>query len=158
LNLWTALNLEVGEKSMIASRKVLRISGLVLHILIGALLIFAGTSKILGLLPPEAREGMAKYGIADKLPLIGTGEVITAILLIVPATAPLGTFVASGFWGGVICLHMSHDESYVGGSVLLLLTWLGAYLRNPHTFVAVEGQQELEAPLRAPAQTVPPPA
>jgi hypothetical protein len=137
---------------MIASRKIQRVSGLVIHILLAALLIFAGGIKVLGLIPQEGREQMTKFGIADKLALIGTGELVTAILLIVPATAPVGTFVASGLWGGVICIHMSHDESYVGGAILLVLTWLGAYLRNPHTFFASAGQPEAEPQITEPAQ------
>src|SRR5260370_5733239 len=50
---------------------------------------------------------------------------------LVPRTASLGVLLASGFWGGAICLHMSKGEPFVVQSVLLLLTWLGPYLRVP---------------------------
>jgi hypothetical protein len=116
-----------------------KIVGWVLHGLIGALLIFAGAMKLLNLIPPEAVAEMAKQGLTGKLHLIGAGEAITAVALLIPRTMSLGLLLASGFWGGVICLHMTHDESYVGYAVALVLTWLGAYLRDRRTFASFSG-------------------
>ena len=108
-----------------------RIVGLVLHVLVGGMMIFAGMAKLAGMLPPEATQKWPP-GIADHLKLIGSGELVTAILLIVPLTSSLGVLLASGFWGGVICIQMAQgDNFFIVSSVLLLLTWLGAYLRNP---------------------------
>jgi hypothetical protein len=107
------------------------IVGLVLHVLIGGMMIFAGSAKLLGLFPPEALE---KTGLGDKILLIGVGELASAILLLVPRTSSLGILLTSSFWGGAICLHMSHGEPFVLQSVLLLLTWVGAYLRVPAMF------------------------
>ena len=58
--------------------------------------------------------------------VIGAGELVSAILLLVPRTASLGVQLTSGFWGGAICLHMSKGEPFVVQSVLLFVTWLGA--------------------------------
>jgi hypothetical protein len=107
-----------------------RIAGLVLHVLIGGLMIFAGVMKLAGMIPPEAAQKMPA-GISDHLKLIGGGELVTAILLIMPFTTSLGVLLASGFWGGVICIHMAQGDNFIVPSVFLLLTWLGAYLRNP---------------------------
>jgi uncharacterized membrane protein YphA (DoxX/SURF4 family) len=126
---------EVRPMDAVKSRKVARIAGLVLHVLIGALLIFAGSFKVSGFGGKELVEMMSKYGLGDKIVLIGAGELIAGVLLIVPMTSKLGALVTSGFWGGVICIHMAHGESYVSGIVSLLLTWLGAYLRYPEMFV-----------------------
>ncbi len=116
---------------MRATGKVERISGWVLHGLIGGLMIFAGSGKLFGFAPPQIVEAMGKYGLGDKLQLIGGGELITAVLLIIPLTSSLGVLLTSAFWGGVICIHMAHGESYVFPSVLLVLTWVGGFLRNP---------------------------
>src|SRR5262249_41623213 len=94
------------------------------------LLIFASSMKLFGLIPPDQVEKMAEHGLAGKLILIGTGELITAILLIIPLTMSLGVLLASGFWGGVICFHLTHNEDIFIGSIMLLLTWLGAFLRD----------------------------
>jgi hypothetical protein len=107
------------------------IAGLVLHVLVAALMIFAGSAKLLGLFPPEV---LAKIGLGGQITLIGAGELASAILLLVPRTSSLGVLLTSSFWGGAICLHMSHGEPYVLQSVLLLLTWAGAYLRIPGMF------------------------
>ena len=103
-------------------------AGLVVHILVGGLLIFTGSQKLLGPVPPEA---LVKYGLGDQARLIGAGALLTALLLLVPRTSSLGILLASSFWGGTICIHMAHGEPYVFQAVLLVLSWAGAYLRNP---------------------------
>jgi hypothetical protein len=119
---------------MATPAKVGRIVGVVIHVLIGGLLIFAGAGKVFGFAPKEVVESMAKFGLTGQLKLIGTGELVTAVLLIIPLTSSLGVLLMSAFWGGVICIHMAHGESYVFPSVLLVLTWVGAFLRDPLTF------------------------
>jgi hypothetical protein len=108
--------------------------GLVLHILIAALMIFAASGKLLGPPPPEVLELLRKAGLDQQLKLIGTGELVTAILLLIPWTSSLGVLLASGFWGGAICTHMSMHQSYTFESILLALTWVGALLRLPEMF------------------------
>jgi NADH:ubiquinone oxidoreductase subunit 2 (subunit N) len=120
------------ETIMSKTWKWLRIAGLVLHGLIAALLIFAASGKVLAL--QDAVDGMRKAGLGDQVQLIGAGELITAILLLIPRTSSLGILLASSFWGGTICFHMARGESYAMQSVLLLLTWVGAYLRLPAMF------------------------
>jgi hypothetical protein len=112
------------------------IAGLVVHFLIGGLLIFAGSMKVLGLFPPEAVEHM---GLTRWIQVIGFGEIATAVLLLIPRTSSLGILLASSFWGGAICIHMTHDEPFLFQAGLLVLTWAGAYLRNPATFGSFSG-------------------
>jgi hypothetical protein len=109
--------------------KVARITGLVLHVLIGGLLIFAGAGKLFG--GAAMVEALSKIGMGDKLVLIGAGELITGLLLILPWTSKLGTLATSGFWGGVICIQMSQRENYIPFAVFLAVTWLAAFLRYP---------------------------
>lgn len=109
-----------------------KIIGLVLHCLIAAIMLLAGAMKVIGMVPAEQ---LAELGtIGQNIVLIGTGEIITAILLVIPRTSSLGILLASGFWGGTICFHMSRGESYLMQSGLLLVTWVGAYLRIPAMF------------------------
>jgi hypothetical protein len=113
-----------------------KIAGLVLHILIGGLMIFTGSQKVLGLVPPEA---LAKYGLGEQVRLIGAGAILTALLLLIPRTSSLGILLTSAFWGGAICIHMAHGEPYLIQVVLLVLSWAGAYLRNPATYTSLWG-------------------
>lgn len=119
---------------MSSSRNWFKIGGLVIHVLIAALMIFASSGKLLGSPPPEVLEQLRKSGLEEQLKLIGAGELLTGLLLVIPWTASLGVLLASGFWGGTIVTHMSMHDSYVFQSVLLALTWVGAYLRLPEMF------------------------
>jgi hypothetical protein len=113
-----------------------RVAGLVLHVLIGGLLIFTGSQKVLGSVPPPA---LVNYGLGDQARLIGCGAVLTALLLLVPRTSSLGVLLTSAFWGGAICVHMAHGESYALQAALLVLSWVGACLRNPATLSSFSG-------------------
>jgi hypothetical protein len=113
---------------MKASRNWKTVAGWVLHGLVAGIMLLAGSAKVLGLFPTEQVE---KLGLSVPIQVIGAGELVSAILLLVPRNASLGVLLASSFWGGAICLHMSKGEPFVLQSALLLLTWTGAYLRVP---------------------------
>jgi hypothetical protein len=113
-----------------------RIAGLVLHVLIGGVMILTGSQKILGLVPPEA---LGRYGLGEQVRLIGAGALLAALLLLIPRTSSLGLLLTSSFWGGAICIHMAHGESWLIQAVFLVLSWVGAYLRNPATFSSFSG-------------------
>lgn len=110
--------------------KWLKITGIVLNVLIAGVMLLAGSVKAFGFAPQEMVDGMTKNGLLDYMVLIGIGEIITALLLLIPWTSPLGTLATSGFWGGVICLHMSRGEPFLPACVFLAVTWIGAYLRG----------------------------
>jgi hypothetical protein len=114
-------------------------TGLALHILIGGLMILTGSQKVLGLVPAEA---LAKYGLGEQVQLIGAGALVTGVLLLIPRTSWLGVLLTSSFWGGTICIHMAHGEPYLLQAVLLVLSWVGAYLRNPVTLGNFSGPPE----------------
>jgi hypothetical protein len=108
----------------------LKVTGYVVNALIAALMIFAGSGKAFGFAPPDIVEKLRAVGLGDRIQLIGFGEMTAAVLLLIPFTSPLGVLLTSGFWGGVICIHMSHQEDILFPSALLALTWLGGYLRG----------------------------
>ena len=116
---------------MKATRDWKMIGGWVLHGLIAGMMILAGSAKVFGLFPPEE---VAKLGLSVPIQVIGAGELVSAILLLIPRTSSLGLLLTSGFWGGAVCLHMSKAEPFVIQSVFLLVTWVGGYLRIPGAF------------------------
>jgi hypothetical protein len=121
-----------------------KVAGLVLHVLIGGLMLFAGAGKAFGFAPPEVVEMLRKAGLGDQVRLIGVGEILTAALLLIPRTSSLGILLTSSFWGGAIVTHMALGESYVFVAVLLVLSWLGAFLRNPATLGSFAGSPARE--------------
>jgi hypothetical protein len=129
---------------MKASRNWKTVAGWVLHGLVAGIMLLAGSAKVLGLFPPEQVE---KLGLSVPIQVIGAGELVSAILLLVPRTASLGVLLTSGFWGGAICLHMSKGEPFVLQSAFLVLTWVGAYLRVPGTFASFAVSSLRERPI-----------
>jgi hypothetical protein len=111
-------------------------AGLFLHILIGALMIVTGSQKLLASVPPDA---LVRYGLSEQARWIGAGAILTALLLLIPRTSSLGVLLTSSFWGGAICIHMAHGETYVLQAVLLVLSWGGAFLRNPAALASFAG-------------------
>jgi hypothetical protein len=114
-----------------------KIAGLILHLLIGGLLIFTGSQKLVAPSPPET---LVKFGLGDHTRLLGAGAILTALLLLIPRTSSLGLLLTSAFWGGAICIHMAHNDPYLVQAVLLVLSWAGAYLRDPATLGSFSGQ------------------
>lgn len=106
----------------------LKRTGLVLNILIAALMLFAGGFKLSGKIPPEELEKMGP--LKDQIMLLGFGEVATAVLFVIPWTAPLGTLLMSGLWGGIIATNMGQGQPWVIWAVMLLITWISSYLRG----------------------------
>jgi hypothetical protein len=130
---------------MQANRNWKTIAGWVLQGLIGGIMILAGSAKVLGHFPPDQ---VAKMGLSLPIEVIGAGELASAVLLLIPRTSSLGLLLTSAFWGGAICLHMSKgEEPFALQSVLLLLTWVGAYLRVPETFASFAGSSATEPPI-----------
>jgi hypothetical protein len=115
---------------MSTSNRWFRIAGVVCHVLVGAVLLLACSGLAFGFAPAKIIEDMKTFGLSDKRQLIGFGGLVTAVLLLIPRTWLLGALAASSYWGGAICTHMAHGESYMPPAVLLILTWAGALLRS----------------------------
>lgn len=113
--------------------KITKIVGWILSALLAALFLMGAVMSFIG--GEEVAKQMGKYGLEGKAVLIGSGNLISTVLFLVPLTLPLGTMLLSGYMGGAIMVHMSHGEPYVFQSVILVLIWVAAFLRRPHTFI-----------------------
>jgi hypothetical protein len=107
-----------------------RITGLVMHVLIGGLLIITGSQKVIGSVPPKA---LVRYGLGEQAKLIAIGAILTALILVIPRTSSLGILLVSSFWGGAVCIHLAHGEPWLFQAAMLILPWAGACVRNPAT-------------------------
>ena len=77
-----------------------RIAGMVCHVLVAGLMLFACSGKAFGFAPPQVVTMLTEAGLGDQIRLIGFGGLISAILLLVPQTVPIGTLAVSAYWGG----------------------------------------------------------
>jgi hypothetical protein len=121
-------------------KKGLGIAGYVLHVLLGLMMIAAGAVKMTPITEETTRE-IAKNGITEEwFRVIGVGEIATGVLIIVPITFSLGLLLMTGLIGGIIATNMTHGSSLLAGQppllfgiILMLVTWIGAWLRDPRT-------------------------
>jgi uncharacterized membrane protein YphA (DoxX/SURF4 family) len=110
-----------------------RIAGWVLSGLLAALFVASAAGKFMR--ADQVVEGFTKMNLQDKILLIGVGELVSAILFLIPMTHPLGVLLLSGYMGGAILAHMTTNQSYVLPSIILLLIWIAGFLRRPWLFI-----------------------
>ena len=99
--------------------------------IMSALFIMSASMKLMAGADVEIAKNFVKWGLDGKLMLIGMGELIAAILFLIPRTSSLGVLLLSAHLGGAIVTHMSNAEMFVPQVIMLLLVWVANYLRNP---------------------------
>lgn len=109
--------------------KVRKIAAWILVGLLGALFLMSASMKLIG--GEQIAANFAKFGLDGRQILIGTGELIAAILFIIPRTSSLGVLLLSGHMGGAIATHMEHGDSFIFQAVILIILWVANWLRNP---------------------------
>jgi len=105
-----------------------KIAGWVIAGLLTALYLFSASGKFLN---PEQLKQMR---LADWRIIIALGEIASALLYLFPKTNRFGTLLLSSYMGGAIVAHMTNNVSIVVPSILLILVWIGFYLRTPDFF------------------------
>ena len=126
------------------SQKIMSIVGWVLSGLLGAALVMSAGMKFFP--PEEMVKEMKDSPLLGWILIIGIGELVSAILFLVPRTAVPGTLLLSSYFGGAIVAHMMQRESILVPSVFLLLIWTAATLRLPELRQRLLGVQSQPAP------------
>ena len=107
-----------------------RITGNVLMILGGVMLVGSSSAKFAHV--PAVVTQLGAMGFAGtRLMFIAVLEIVSAVLFLIPLTRSGGLLLVSSFMGGAIATHLQHGESIVQPSFVLLLIWLGTWLRHP---------------------------
>lgn len=78
--------------------------------------------------------GMAKYGIADQVTLLGILELLIVVLFVYPATRNIGFFLICSYLGGAIATHATHNEPIMSPVILLSLVWVAMVYQKPYLF------------------------
>lgn len=119
----------LAKGNPVQPQKIMSIVGWVLSGLLGAALVMSAVMKFI---PPEAMvEQMKDSPLLGWMLIIGIGELVSAILFLVPRTAVPGTLLLSSYFGGAIVAHMMQRESILVPSIFLVLIWTAALLRLP---------------------------
>ncbi len=121
--------------------KTRKIVGWVMSGAVAAMLIMSAIMKLKG--APEAMDMLTGWGFTEsEITMIGIGELISAILFLIPKTSSLGTLLLSAYFGGAIASHMQAtppNESYIIPAVLLIVVWIAALIRNRSMFSSFGG-------------------
>src|SRR6516165_5522052 len=97
--------------------------------LTGILLLGSAVAKLAHIRNVEMQ--MAAMGFGDnKLLFIGVLELGSAALFLLSLTRSFGLFLVSSYLGGAIATHVQHDKPILVPSILLLVIWLGVWLRH----------------------------
>jgi hypothetical protein len=108
------------------------IAGNVLMLVSGLGLVLTSASKFFGV--PAVVHQMALEGITgEKLVIVATLELLSALLFLYPKTRSIGLMFLSVFLGGAISTHVQMGEfpAAVPAGSFLTLAWLGTFLRYP---------------------------
>lgn len=76
-------------------------------------------------------ENMEMMKLGDWTYYIIVGEILSALLYLIPKTNRFGTLLLSSYMGGAIIIHMTAGMSIVFPSVVLVLIWIGYFIRHP---------------------------
>lgn len=83
--------------------------------------------------PPEMVQGMEKFGWSgSQITLLGTLEIVCAVVYAIPQTAVLGAILMTGYFGGAVATHVRiGDPGYPMAIGTAVVAWLGLWLRDP---------------------------
>jgi hypothetical protein len=116
------------------------IAGNILIFLPGLALVMTASTKFAGV--PKVVHQLALAGFTgEKLVIVATLELLSAVLFLYPKTRSLGLGFLSAFLGGAICTHVQMGElpRVLPAGMLLTLAWLGTYLRHPEVLWSLRG-------------------
>ncbi|MFI5302368.1 MAG: DoxX family protein [Polyangiales bacterium] len=81
---------------------------------------------------PTAVAGLTgKYGYPEgAIAVIGTVELLCAVIYLVPLTSVLGAVLLTGYLGGAVATHVRAGEPFAIPVVVGVLVWAGLFLRD----------------------------
>ena len=112
------------------NQKTRNITGWILTGLVALVMIGSAVMKLMG--SEEAVKGAAMFGISEStLKIIGTLEILSIVLFIIPKTGVLGTLLNASYMGGAISTHVQHSLPVIMPCIIQALVWIAALLRFP---------------------------
>ena len=97
------------------------------------LVVGSGVGKLLA--PPAMVEGLAKYGVAEYITVLGIMEIVFGVLFIIPATMKLGFILTSCYFAGAMAAELAHEGITISPVIPLVVLWIAAFIRDKSIFL-----------------------
>jgi hypothetical protein len=124
-----SVNIQTIRRSVAGGRQL---AGQILIYIAGLGLLAAAIAKFAHLPPVVAQLTNAGFG-GEKITLVASLELLSALLFLLPVTRSIGVPFASAFLGGAIAAHVRAGE-FAGAlwpALFMSVCWMGAWLRYP---------------------------
>lgn len=104
-------------------------TGRIISVLAALMILFAAGVKLMK--SPAMVEGFAKVGFPEHLVIVvGTIELLCAIIYLIPVTTVFGAILMAGLMGGATATNVRAGDPSMAVTVALgILAWLGLFLR-----------------------------
>lgn len=107
-----------------------RITGTIMIVLASVMLIGSAGAKLAHV--PKVVSQLGAMGFdGDKLIFIAILEFLSAVLFLIPITRSFGLLMVSAYMGGAIATHVGHDQPMIQPAMVLVIFWIGTWLRHP---------------------------
>lgn len=110
-----------------------RIVNIVATTIPSLLILGSGIGKLFG--PPGMVEGLAKYGVAQYMTVLGIMEIVFGALFIIPSTMKLGFILTSCYFAGAMAAELSHGGITISPVIPLVVLWIAAFIRDKSIFL-----------------------
>ncbi|MGA0555889.1 DoxX family protein [Larkinella sp. VNQ87] len=113
--------------------KIKRVIMLIFNVIAIGMVIMSGIMKLSG--GPEIKAVLTKAGVGPYIPMLGIMEITFAALYIYPKTMKVGFLLLTCYFAGAIAAELSHGGPVTNAIMVLVLIWIGAFLRDKSIFL-----------------------
>ena len=114
--------------------KIRKIITVTVTILAVAMVVFSGVMKFIG--GEEIRITMEKLGVQPYLLILGSMEIVFALLFLFRPTMKIGFILLTCYFSGALATELSHGTPF-NAALPLALVWISAYLRDKTIFFPI---------------------
>ncbi len=112
------------------------LTGILVFILMGS-----GIFKVSG--TPDTIEMAESLGGNNNLIILGTLEILIAILFLIPKTSIIAILSMTAYFGGAMAVHLVNGESILVPTTIQVLIWITAVFRFPELTLRFVNEQKI---------------
>lgn len=114
------------------TNKTITIISWILIILPSLMLLMSAFMKLSG--AEELVKAFTAMGALHLLPILGTIELVSVLLLLIPKTYKIGFLLVTAYLGGALATELLGGQAPVAAALLAVI-WIGVFLRDKNIFL-----------------------